>query len=56
MWAGVREKMHAWDEVFLADAAKRLGGMLEGYEVTVRDAKDLVRILSLGLSSVRYAC
>jgi hypothetical protein len=38
------KKLSKWDAVFLADAQKRIQALIEGYEFTVRDAKDFVRV------------
>lgn len=35
-------KLAQWDGIFLKDARERLQGMIEGYELSVRDTKNMV--------------
>ncbi|KAK4690069.1 hypothetical protein P7C73_g38, partial [Tremellales sp. Uapishka_1] len=49
------QKLAKWDAVFLKDAAQRLQGMIDGYNVTVRDAKDFMEMCAYETVSLGYS-
>jgi hypothetical protein len=42
--------MRKWDEVFLRDAQKRLDGMMEGFDVDIKDVKDFMEMCAYEVS------
>ncbi|WWC71201.1 uncharacterized protein I206_105154 [Kwoniella pini CBS 10737] len=50
-----RSKLAEWDAVFLKDAVKRLQGMIQGYEVTIKDAKDMMETCAYETVALGYS-
>ncbi|WWC90320.1 uncharacterized protein L201_005253 [Kwoniella dendrophila CBS 6074] len=50
-----KTKLAEWDNVFLKDAQKRLQGMIEGYELTIKDAKDMMETCAYETVALGYS-
>ncbi|WVQ68657.1 uncharacterized protein L199_006866 [Kwoniella botswanensis] len=50
-----KTKLAEWDAVFLKDAQRRLQDMIEGYEITIKDAKDMMETCAYETVALGYS-
>ncbi|ORY32143.1 putative phytase [Naematelia encephala] len=53
--SSVWEKLNTWDNNFLSDAQTRLQSMIEGYEVSIKDAKDFMDMCAYETVALGYS-